>query len=75
MTTPKWCVIQPGRWVSQLGPVPAFAQRRVAGQPNAGSCNTERIDYQHRGKKNLWIKHLWSVNPLEKPASALLLQN
>jgi hypothetical protein len=23
------CVIQPGRWVSQLGPIPAFAQRRV----------------------------------------------
>jgi hypothetical protein len=27
---PKWCVIQPGRGVSQVGPVPAFTQRRVA---------------------------------------------
>jgi hypothetical protein len=27
---PKWYVIQSGRWVSQLRPVPAFAQRRVA---------------------------------------------
>jgi hypothetical protein len=26
----KWCVVQPGRWVSQLGPIPAFAQRWVA---------------------------------------------
>jgi hypothetical protein len=47
----------------------------VAGQPNAASCDTERTDYHHRGKKNLWVKYLWPVNPLEQPAPAMFLQN
>jgi hypothetical protein len=47
----------------------------VAGQPNAGSCDTKRTGYHHRGKNNLRVKHLRSVNPLEEPAPVLLLQN
>jgi hypothetical protein len=46
----------------------------VAGQPNAGSCDIKRTGYHHR-KKNLRVKHLRPVNPLEEPAPALLLQN
>jgi hypothetical protein len=47
----------------------------VAGQPNAGSCDTERTGYHRREKKNLQVKHLRSDNPLEEAAPALLLQN
>jgi hypothetical protein len=93
---PKWCVIQLGRWVSQLGSVPTFTQRRVPhmmsrcflfllichwrwigwrGQSNAGSCNMERTGYHHWRKKNLRVKHLRPVNPLEELAQTLLLQN
>jgi hypothetical protein len=93
---PKWCVIQPGWLVRQLGLVPTFAQRRM---PNSTSrcflilliCHWSWIGWRRNptleavirkgliiiiGKqKNLWVKHLRSVNPLEEPAPALLLQN
>jgi hypothetical protein len=48
----------------------------VAGQPNAGSCDMERTGYHHmKKKKNLWVKHLWFINPLKEyaPASSVKL--
>jgi hypothetical protein len=47
----------------------------MAGQSNAGSCDMEMTDYHRRKKNNLWVKHLWPINPLEEPTLALLLQN
>jgi hypothetical protein len=47
----------------------------VAGQPNAGSCDTEMTGYHHKKKKNLRVRHLRPINPLEEPAPTLLLQN
>jgi hypothetical protein len=55
---------------SLLSPYLSLEVDWVAGQPNAGSCDTERTIYHHTEKKNLWVKHLRSVNPLEEPAPA-----
>jgi hypothetical protein len=56
-----------------LSPHLSFEVDWVAGQHNAGSCDTERASYHHRGKKKLWVKHLRPVNPREEPAPALLI--
>jgi hypothetical protein len=51
----KWCVIQPGRHVHQLGTVPTFAQRWVA--DTSISCLLLLLIYHWR-----WI--WWRGNPM-----------
>jgi hypothetical protein len=69
------CQILSCSWGVWLCPHLSLEVDWVAGQPNAASCDTERIGYHHTEKKNLLIKHLRPINPLEEPAPALLLQN
>jgi hypothetical protein len=47
----------------------------VAGEPNAGSCNTERTDYHHRETEEFVGQISPPVNLIEELAPALLLQN
>jgi hypothetical protein len=94
MTTPKQCVIQPGRRVCQLKTITTFTHRWVAdmmgscfillliyhwqwiwwqGNPMLNRAQWRRLVSIIWEKKDLWIEHLGSIDPLKEYAPIKLL--
>jgi hypothetical protein len=46
----------------------------VAGNPTLKTTIRKRLTSIIRKKKNLWVPHLWSIDPLKETATTLVLQ-